>query len=137
MTQPMHRFLLIAFLALPLSLFAQKKNATLTLSYSFTGVIDGYDYDERMVILADGNEVAEGPVTSLSEPATLTFSLPKGEDNLTFQSWVNYDGNWEQQTIANNYNIDAVWQTSMKLKKRKKYKIALVFDIASGEVYAN
>ena len=46
----------------------------------------------------------------------------------------NYDGNWEEHTIANEYSIDALYEGEIKLKK--EVTINLVFDITEEKTIA-
>jgi hypothetical protein len=114
----------------PLLSFSPPKSCTLTVSYKFENVVEGFDHECKTIVFVDGDQVAESSVKLESEPNSVTAVVPCGRHTVKIMNYALYEGEWEEHTIANEYSIDCSYETVMTLKK--KTKIALVFDIDSG-----
>ena len=100
------------------------------LSWRFENVVEGFDHNHQMVVTVDGDQVAssdEGPETV---PGTMTVQLPTGAESLRIVSMAQYEGEWEEHTIDNDYSVDCVWE--LELKNRPPKKIDMVCDIDEG-----
>ena len=128
------QYLLIWLLCLPLLSLAQQKEGRLQLSYAFTGIKEGYNHQEKVDLYLNDKLIYSGPAAAMDEKRAMDVSLPPGTWELRLESWVWYDEQWEAQTVANGYNIDAVWTSTIKVKKKKNLKIDLEFDIAQNEI---
>lgn len=117
---------------LPLTVFGQKKEARLQLSYMFTGVKEGYNHNEKMDIYLNDVLIFSGPPAAMDEKREMIIGITPGTWQLRLESYVWYNDQWEAQTIANGYNIDAVWEQTITLKKKKRLNIDLEFDISAN-----
>jgi hypothetical protein len=119
---------------LPLTVFAQKKEARLQLSYMFTGVKEGYNYNEKVDIYLNDVLIFSGRPAAMDEKREMIIGITPGTWQLRLESYVWYNDQWEAQTIANGYNIDAVWEQTITLKKKKRLNIDLEFDISANAI---
>lgn len=103
------------------------KKAKLTVNWSFTGIIDGYDHDSKCIVYIDGEQVGESTVTKQSVPNSITVAVPKGSHKVKIQNYAFYEGHWEEHLKSNTYSLDAMYEGQLKLKK--KNTITLLFDI--------
>ena len=107
--------------------------ATLDVTYVYQNIEEGYDHTHQLHIFADGQEVGKSVQGPESKKATATVTVPDGAFDLRIVDHALYEGNWEEHTVANNYSIDAV--VEMRMKKAKKHKLKVVFDIDSGTTF--
>lgn len=129
------RLLLITFVIslFTISTFAQK-TGTITVNTSYTGVVDGYDHINKTMVYVDGLLAGETSEQVQSKPNSCIISVSRGKHNIRIINMANYDGNWEEHTLTNNYSIDAVYESEIKLKK--DMVITLVFDITQEKTFA-
>jgi hypothetical protein len=66
----------------------------------------------------------------LSEPNMVTFSIKKGKYKIKIVDEVLFQGKWEEQTIKNDYNIDAIYECEIQIKDNTT--INLLFDLDKG-----
>lgn len=105
------------------------KQAKLTVSWSFVGIIDGYDHDSKCIVFIDGNQVGESTVTKESKPNSITVNVEPGKHSVRVMNYALYEGQWEEHTVANNYSVDCFYEGELIFKKKKS--ITLVFDIGT------
>lgn len=122
----MKNILAICFVVLGTSLFAQKK-VKVTIDWVFTGIVENYDHNSRMEIYVDGIKAATSSTTKQSVKNKITVSVPKGNHTLRVVNFAEYQGNWEAHSRANDYSLDAVYETTEEFSKKKK--ISLLLDI--------
>lgn len=103
------------------------KTAPLTINWTFRNVVEGFDYDFKLLVYVDGQLSGETPVFKQSSLAHYELDVPKGEHEIFIQGYAMYDGNWDVHTIANNYSIDA--QHKQKLNITKKTSMEVIFDL--------
>jgi hypothetical protein len=125
-------FTLLLGMATP-AVFAQRQGM-LTINTRFTGIIDGYDLNTKTVIYMDGNLVGETTEQLQSEPNSCSVNLRRGKHTFRIVNMARCNGKWEEHTYKNNYSIDALYETKIKLKKRMT--INLLFDISKEKTFA-
>ena len=114
--------------------YAEKKG-TITVKTSYTGTIEGYDHVNKTILYVDGKLAAESSELVQSEPNTFSVTIPKGKHDIRIVNMAKYENTWEEHTIANEYSLDALYEGSVKVKK--KLTIDLVFDIDKETTLAN
>jgi hypothetical protein len=107
---------------------------TLVVSWSYVGIVEGYDHDHRVDVFVEGRKVAESRVAPESEPGKLKVALPDGGCHVRIVDNALYEGEWQEHTVENDYSLDALWEGDLPAKK--KHKIRLVFDIGAMETRA-
>ena len=109
-----------------LNVFAQK-NGTITVNAKYTGTLDGYDHINKTLVFVDGNLVGETSEQVQSKPNSCSVSVARGKHDIRIVNMANYEGEWEEHTIENEYSLDAFYEGEINLKK--KLTINLEFDI--------
>jgi len=129
----------VLLLMLIISLFILDANAQrkgiITVNARFSGILDGYDLINKTVVYVDGQIAGETTEQLQSKPNSCSVTVPRGKHKLRIVNMAFSDGKWEEHTFANNYSIDALYESKMKL--RKKQTINLVFDITREKTIAN
>ncbi len=82
----------------------------------------------------DGNLVGETTEQLQSEPNSYSVNLRRGKHTLRIVNMARCNGKWEEHTYKNNYSIDALYETKIRLKKRMT--INLLFDISKEKTFA-
>lgn len=118
--------LLIACLCSSLLALSNKK-VKVTVNWTFEHVVDGYDHENKMVVMVDGKLYGESKSFKQTERATFTISVPKGKHAITIQDYAFYNGVWEPHTKANEYSVDAFYDGVIDC--RKGTTITMTFDI--------
>ncbi|MEY3238532.1 MAG: hypothetical protein RI883_2633 [Bacteroidota bacterium] len=121
--------LALLMLCLSASLMAQKK-VNLEVTWIYTNVLEGYDHNCKTKIFIDGNEAGESKVGLESVKNKLVVAVEPGKHQVRIVNYAEYEGNWEEHTIANNYSVDAVYEDSIVFKKKPR-KVSLIFDITT------
>lgn len=103
---------------------------TLTIKFSFTGIVDSCDYINRINVFVNNNLVSTSPEKKLSEPNSIIFSIKKGKYKIKIVDEVFFQGKWEEQTISNNYNIDVIYESDIDIKENMTMN--LLFDLDKG-----
>lgn len=106
------------------------ETVNLSISYEVLNTRPGYSYDAKLVVYVDDAQVGESSVKNQEIPNSVTVPIPTGSHNVKAVLLANYDGVWEERTIANDYSNDFIWRKSANFKKDTKVK--LYFDIDSG-----
>lgn len=126
----------LLIIGLTLLLFASAsvmaQNAKLTVKYSFTGIVDGYDHNTRTTIFLNDEELCTSKEHKESKDMIFSCDVPPGSYTVRVVNYAQYEGVWEEHTVENNYSIDAVFEKEMTFKKKKKYTIGLLFDLDNG-----
>jgi hypothetical protein len=112
-----------------------QKTGIIRVNTSYTGVLDGYDHINKTMVYVDGMLAGETSEQLQSIPNSCSVSASKGTHSIRIINMANYEGNWEEHTIANEYSIDALYEGEIKLKK--EVTISLVFDISEEKTIAN
>jgi hypothetical protein len=108
------------------SAFAQK-TGVINVNARYTGVLDGYDHICKTMVYLDGKLAGETSEQVQSKPNSCSISAEKGTHSIRIVNMANYEGNWEEHTITNEYSLDALYEGEIKLKK--EVTINLEFDI--------
>lgn len=120
--------LLVAFFAILLTVSAfSQKTGTLTINTKYVGIVEGYDHLNKTQLYVDGKLMGESESKLESQPLRFSVKLPRGKHDIKILNLAFYEGNWEEHTVANNYSVDALYEGSIELKKKKS--ISLIFDI--------
>lgn len=114
--------------------FAQKQG-TITVNARYTGIVDGYDHINKTMVYVDGMLAGETTEQLQSKANSCSVTVNKGNHSIRIINMANYEGNWEEHTIANEYSIDALYEGEIKLKK--ELTINLVFDITAERTIAS
>jgi hypothetical protein len=117
-----------------ISTFAQK-TGILTVNASYKGVLEGYDHICKTMVYIDGMLAGETSEQIQSVPNSCIIAVAQGKHNIRIVNMSNYEGNWEEHTITNEYSIDALYESEIKLKK--ELTINLVFDITEEKTFAD
>lgn len=121
-------------LALPLLLSmtysSLPKTVSLTVSWKFINVVEGYDHLNRCDVYIDGNLVGSSSVTLESEPNSVTVQVTPGVHTFKVVNMAQYEGEWEEHAVWNDYSITCLWEGERNFGK--KNKLFLLFDIDSG-----
>lgn len=106
------------------------ETVNLTFKYEVLNTREGYSYDAKLEVYADGKEVGESTAKDQKIPNAVMVTIPKGEHKIKAVLLARYDDKWEERTIANEYSNDFVWTKEGKFNKDTEIK--LYFDIDSG-----
>lgn len=109
---------------------APPKNGKVTVKWSFKGIVEGYDHQNKIAVFVDGEKVGESSQQLESKPNSYSVSVPVGKHSIKIMDYAYYEGKWEEHTIENTYSIDCSYESDIKVKK--KTSITLLFDIDSG-----
>lgn len=110
------------------SSFAFGQTTTLTTTFKFIGIVEGYDHDCKTQVWVDGTMLGESAVVKESAGGSVTVDVPYGEHQLRVINFAQYEGTWEEHTIENQYSIDCFWEGTHKFSKKKE-NLYLLFDI--------
>lgn len=114
--------------------FAQKQGI-ITVNTSYKGIVEGYDHINRTDIYVDGKLIGSSSGQVQSKPNSFQVKVSRGSHDIRVINMAFYEDTWEEHTIANEYSLDALYEGSIKLKK--KLSINLVFDIDKEVTIAN
>ena len=133
----MKKLLLLVFMISGIftSVVSAQRKEILTVHTRFAGVLEGYDHLCKTIVYVDGKMVCETSVQSQSRPNSCTVSIPRGTHNLRIVNMANYEGKWEEHTVKNEYTINALYESEIKIKKG--FTINLVFDISKEKTIAS
>ncbi len=109
----------------------ESKPVKLSVSYTFKGIVEGYDHQNKIEVYIDGTLAGTSEVKKESEKNSVTITTSKGKHEVKVINYAFYEGNWEEHTIANNYSQDCIYTEMMNLHK-KSNKLVLLFDIDNG-----
>jgi hypothetical protein len=105
---------------------------SLTFQFSAKNIKEGYDHNSKLVIWEDGKIIGESATKPESSSNSITLKLSKGNHAIRAVLNSEYEGNWEEHLIANEYSIDCLYDRTVNVKK--KTVITLVFDIDKGTI---
>jgi hypothetical protein len=111
---------------------ADKNTKSVTINYSFDNIVDGYDHISILAVYIDGVKVAVSDAQAESIPGTITVPISRGEHTIKAVSLAQYEGEWEEHTIENEYSIDCLLEKNISVDK--DIKITIVFDLDSGTI---
>lgn len=112
----------------------KEKIVSLNVNWSFVGVETGYDHNSRMKIYQDGILIYTSPEQVQSIPGHCTAKLKSGEHMLKIIVECQYEGNWEEHLIANNYSVDAMLNQKTIFKTTNSVKLIFNLDTQLTDV---
>jgi hypothetical protein len=119
------------FLALLLAgTFATAQTVSLKVIFKFNNIVEGYDHDCKSEVFIDGVSVGVSAVVKESKGTSFTVEVPVGTHDVKVVNYADYEGNWEEHSIENNYSIDCTFE-ELGYKFKKETKLFLVHDIDS------
>jgi hypothetical protein len=120
-----------AFANEPITTTSSPKAVKIQVSYSFAGIVDGYDHDCKTELYIDGKLVATSKPHKQSKPAKVSAKVSMGKHEVKVINYALYEGKWEVHTIANNYSIDCTWSDAIDMQTKKNV-ITILFDLDRG-----
>jgi hypothetical protein len=111
-----------------------QKTGVIIVNTSYAGVLDGYDHINKTMVYLDGILAGETSEEVQSKPNSCSITAERGNHTIRIVNMANYEGNWEEHTITNEYSLDAVYEGEIKLKK--EVIIDLTFDITEEKTIA-
>lgn len=120
-------------LAFCLSSTVFSQTSTLTVTFKFNGITEGYDHICKTQVWMDEKLLGESGEVKESVGGSFPVSVPYGEHLVRIINLALYEGEWEDHTIENNYSIDCLWEGSHTFGK-KKDKLFLLYDLDTGTV---
>lgn len=111
------------------------QSVTLTVYYKFINVEPGYDHETKTEIFIDGSFYGVSEKAIQTKGGSVSVEVEPGEHDLLVMNYALYDGIWEKHIIDNNYSIDASYENTVNISK-KKNKLYLVFDL-DNETYSS
>jgi hypothetical protein len=126
--QPMKKLFALFALVLMVTL-SYAQDATLTVTFKFIGIVDGYDHTCKTQVWVNGEMAGESKEVVESKGTTFTVKVPSGSQDLRVINLALYEGAWEEHTISNEYSIDCLWEGQRTLKA--KNKLFMLHDIDS------
>ncbi len=122
----MKNVFMLIFLLVSATSFGQGKSK-LSIDWQFTGVIDGYDHDSKVEVYIDDVLAATSTVAKQSKKNSVTVISTRGTHKVRIVNFALYENQWEEHSQVNDYSLEVIYDSNLKLKK--KNKISLVFDI--------
>ena len=110
---------------------AATAQSSLVTTFKFAGISEGYDHNCKTQVWVNGSLAGESKEVKESAGSTFTVNVPSGEQNIRIVNLAQYEGNWEEHTVDNNYSIDCLWEGTATFGK-KPSKIFLLFDLDSS-----
>lgn len=98
------------------------------ITWKYIHVVSGYDHANKIKVYIDGNLQAESTVFKQTEKGKLSLSITPGNHQIRVVSLAQYEGQWEEHTVANNYSIDALYESQQNFKK-KGNTLNIIWDI--------
>jgi hypothetical protein len=111
------------------------KDVKLTIKWTFTNVVEGYDHDNKMVVFVDGKRMGESAVFKQTAKASYEVMVSEGVHQVKVENMALYEGKWEAHTRANSYSVDALYEGEVVCGA--KTIVNLVFDIDSESTNVN
>ncbi len=106
------------------------QTVALKVTFKFINIVEGYDHDCKTEVYIDGASVGASDVTKESKGASFSVNVPMGKHDIKVVNFAQYEGEWEEHTVANEYSIDCVFEeTGHSFKKDSK--LFLTYDIDS------
>ncbi len=110
--------------------FAAAQTVPLQVIFKFNNIVEGYDHNCKAEVFVDGTSVGVSAVVKESKGTVFTVDVPAGTHAIKVVNFAEYEGNWEEHSIENNYSIDCTFEEQAH-RFKKKNKLYLVYDIDS------
>ena len=115
--------------------FVAAQNTTLKVTFKFINIVAGYDHACKSEVFIDGKSVGISPVVKESKGTSFTVTVPTGEHDFRLMNFANYENNWEEHTVENNYSIDCFYEDNGHSFGAKAGSLHLIFDIDKQTYY--
>ncbi len=123
----------LLFVVFCISSAVYSQTSSLTVTFKFSGITEGYDHICKTQVWMDENLLGESGEVKESAGGSLSVRVPYGDQTLHIINLAQYEGEWEDHTIENNYSIDCAWDGNHTFGK-KANKLFLLFDLDAGTV---
>ena len=107
---------------------AVAQNTQLKVIFKFINLVEGYDHMCKSEVFIDGASVGVSQEVKESAGAGFTVDVPVGKHDVRVVNYADYEGNWEEHTIANEYSIDCIFEAK-GYSFKKPVKLYLIHDI--------
>lgn len=104
---------------------------SLAVHWQFIHVVKGYDWDNRLEIFLDGQPVVTSDTYKQSAKGFASIDVPPGKHMLELVDFVFYKGEWEKNTVENEYALDASAVKELDLKAGAELDV--VFNVAKAK----
>lgn len=108
-------------------------NVKITFKYKCTNIVQGYDHLSRLKVYVDDKIAGTSSEKLESQENTVTVEVTKGKHSIRAVLESQYEGTWEEHTIANTYSIDCLYEITKTFNK-KNTLIILEFNIDVGTI---
>lgn len=109
--------------------FAMAQTTALTVSFKFINIVDGYDHNCKSEVSIDGEAKGTSPEVKESVGSVFVVNVPSGTHDFSLMNFAQYEGNWEEHTVENEYSIDCMVEDNGHVFEGKKAKLFVIFDI--------
>jgi archaellum component FlaG (FlaF/FlaG flagellin family) len=99
-----------------------------TVQWNFISVENGYDHENKIQVFVDGKLQAESTVFKQTELGKVSMTITPGTHLVRVVNFALYNGKWEEHTIANEYSVDAIYETQYNFKKKGNV-LKIVWDV--------
>jgi hypothetical protein len=89
------------------------KTVRLTVNWTFTNVIEGYDHNNKIVVYVDNKMLGESPEYLESNMSSYSVDVPKGKHTLRIENYAFYQDKWEIHRKTNGYSVDAYYENEV------------------------
>lgn len=115
---------------------AQKtKQITVSFKYKFIHEGEGKDINTRLKVYVDDAVKGVSLAKIESEENHVTIEIPTGKHKLRAVIESEFEGVWEEHTVANEYSIDCVYIHEEDFIKNTR--VELIFDLEKGTIVKN
>lgn len=117
-------FLVVTFFSIELS---AQKSITLNVKTEFKGILEGYDHLSKSLVYIDEKLLCETPEQLQSVIGNCKVTVQEGKHAVRIVNMAQYEGNWEEHSIDNDYSLDAFYEAEIDFTH--DFTIKLLFDI--------
>jgi hypothetical protein len=115
---------------------AQKtKLITVTFKYKFIHEGEGKDINTRLKIYVDDAVKGVSLAKTEAQENHVTIEIPTGNHKIRAVIESQFEGGWEEHTIANEYSIDCIYIHEENFTKNTRVEI--IFDLEKGTIVKN
>jgi hypothetical protein len=116
-------------------IFVAAQTVPLQVIFKFKNIVEGYDHNCKAEVFIDGESVGVSAEVKESKGTVFTVDVPAGTHAIKVVNYAEYEGNWEEHSIENNYSIDCTYEEQSH-RFKKKNKLYMVYDIDT-QAYVN
>jgi citrate lyase beta subunit len=108
------------------------KLITITFKYKFIHAAEGKEINTRLKIYVDDAVKGVSLAKMETESNTVTIEIPTGKHKLRAVIESEFEGKWEEHTVANEYSIDCVYLSETDFTKH--VRVDIIFDLEKGTI---